>query len=78
VGRIRRRLRRRHPWANSRPSQRDLAAARKIERQAEIDRAIAEGRLMVRKMTAEEREQSAARRAAAKASAGGRKTSASQ
>ena len=64
--------------SHARPSQRDLAAARKIERQAEIDRAIAEGRLIVRKMTAEEREQSAARRAAAKASAGGRKTSASQ
>jgi hypothetical protein len=52
--------------SHSRPSQRDLAAARKIERQAEIDRAIAEGRLIVRKMTAEEREQSTARRAAAK------------
>ena len=44
----------------SRPSQRDLAAARKIERQAEMDRAITEGRLIVRKMTAEEREQSGA------------------
>ena len=51
----------------SRPSQRDLAAAKKIERQAEIDRAIAEGRLIVRKMTAEEREQSTARFAAATA-----------
>jgi hypothetical protein len=57
----------------SRPSQRDLAAARKIERQAEMDRAIAEGRLIVRTMTAEEREQSAARRAAAKTPAWGRK-----
>jgi hypothetical protein len=62
----------------SRPSQRDLAAARKIERQAEMDRAIADGRLTVRRMTAEEREHSAARRAAAKAPAGCRKTSASR
>ena len=53
--------------SHSRPSQRDLAAAKKIERQAEIDRAIAEGRLIVRKMTAEEREQSTARVAAATA-----------
>ena len=51
----------------SRPSQRDLAAARKIERQAEMDRAITEGRLIVRKMTAEEREESTARFAAATA-----------
>ena len=51
---------------HSRPSQRDLAAAKKTERQAEMDRAIAEGRLTVRRMTAEEREQSATRRAAAK------------
>ena len=62
---------------HSRPSQRDLAAARKIERQAEIHRAIAGGRLIVRKMTAEEREQSAARRAAPKAPAGTRKRPAS-
>jgi hypothetical protein len=53
--------------SHSRPSQRDLAAARKLERKAEIDRAIAEGRLIVRKMTAEEREQSTARFAAATA-----------
>jgi hypothetical protein len=53
--------------SHSRPSQRDLAAARKTERQAEIDRAIADGRLIVRKMTAEEREQSTARFAAATA-----------
>jgi hypothetical protein len=63
---------------DSRPSQRDLAAAREIERQAEIDRAIAEGRLIVRKMTAEERKQSATRRAAGKAPAGGRKRPASR
>ena len=55
-----------------RPSQRDLAAAKKIERQAEIDHAIADGRLIVRQMTAEEREQSTARRDAAKAPAGKR------
>jgi hypothetical protein len=53
--------------SHSRPSQRDLAAARKIERQADMERAIAEGRLIVRKMTAEEREQSTARFAAATA-----------
>ena len=53
--------------SHARPSQRDLAAARKIERQAAIDHAIAEGRLIVRKMTAEEREQSTARLAAATA-----------
>jgi hypothetical protein len=53
----------------SRPLQRDVAAARKVERQAEMDRAIAEGRLIVRKMTAEEREQSTARFAAATARA---------
>jgi hypothetical protein len=53
--------------SHSRPSQRDLAAARKVERQAELDRAIAEGRLIVRQMTAEEREQSTARFAAATA-----------
>jgi hypothetical protein len=53
--------------SHTRPSQRDLAAARKIERQAAMDRAIDEGRLIVRRMTAEEREQSTARVAAATA-----------
>jgi hypothetical protein len=62
----------RHPWAIPYRRKRDLAAARKIERRAEIDRAIAEGRLIVRRMTAEEREQSATRRAAGKAPAGRR------
>jgi hypothetical protein len=52
---------------HSRPTQRDLADAKKAERRAEMDRAIAEGRLTVRKMTAEEREQSDARLAAATA-----------
>jgi hypothetical protein len=50
-----------------RPTQRDLAAARKADRQAEMDRAITEGRLLVRTMTAEEREQSNARFSAAQA-----------
>jgi hypothetical protein len=57
-----------------RPSQRELAAARKAERQQDMDRAIAEGRLTVRAMTAEERAQSDARFAAAtRARAAGRK-----
>jgi hypothetical protein len=47
---------------HSRPTQRDIADARKAERRAEMDRAIAEGRLVVRTMTAEERERSEARR----------------
>ena len=53
--------------AHSRPTQRDLADAKKAERRAEMDRAIAEGRLIVRQMTPEEREQSEARFAAASA-----------
>ncbi|MEA2317786.1 MAG: hypothetical protein QOD44_1975, partial [Solirubrobacteraceae bacterium] len=44
--------------AHQRPTQRDLAAARKLERQEDMDRALAEGRLTVRAMTAEERAQS--------------------
>ena len=52
-----------------RPSQRDIAAARKAERQEEMDRDIATGRLVVRQMTAEEREESAARKAKAAARA---------
>ncbi len=47
--------------AYQRPTQRELAAARKVERQAEMDRAIAEGRLTVRRMTADERVQADAR-----------------
>jgi hypothetical protein len=58
--------------ASPRPSQRDLAAAKKAARQEDMDRAIAEGRLVVRKMTAEERAQSDARAAAAKVRAGRR------
>jgi hypothetical protein len=52
-----------------RPSQRDIAAARKAERQEEMDRDIATGRLVVRQMTPEEREESDARRAKAQARA---------
>ena len=48
-----------------RPSQRDLAAARKAERQRDLERAIAEGRLTVRAMTPDERAESDARVAAA-------------
>jgi hypothetical protein len=60
--------------AYQRPSQRELAAARKVVRLQEMDLAIAEGRLTVRTMTAEERVQSDARfAAAAKARATGRK-----
>jgi hypothetical protein len=40
--------------AYQRPTQSELAAARKVVRQEELDRAIAEGRLTVRTMTAEE------------------------
>ena len=51
--------------APQRPSQREIAAARKAERQDEMDRAIADGKLVVRQMTPEERAQSDARRVAA-------------
>jgi len=49
------------------PSQRELAAARKVVRQQELDLAIADGRLTVRTMTAEERAESSARVTAAEA-----------
>ena len=58
--------------ATQRPTQSEIAAARKAERKSEMDRAIAAGRLVVRQMTPEEREQSDARRAAAQASGTGR------
>jgi hypothetical protein len=59
--------------AHQRPTQRELAAAKKAARQHDMDRAIAEGRLVVRKMTAEERAQSDTRwPAAANARAGRR------
>jgi hypothetical protein len=59
--------------ASPRPSQRDIAAAKKAARQEEMEHAIAEGRLVVRKMTPAEREQSEARRAAAETRAATRK-----
>ena len=49
--------------APRRPSRSEIAAARKAERRKEMDHAIAAGRLVVRQMTPEEREQSVARRA---------------
>jgi hypothetical protein len=49
----------------ARPSQRDIEAAKKAVRQEAMDQAIADGRLVVRSMTPAEREQSAARVAAA-------------
>ena len=55
--------------APPRPSQRDIEAAKKAERQKEMDSAIASGRLVVRQMTPEEREESEARLAAARARA---------
>jgi len=61
--------------AYRRLSQRELADAKKVVRRQEMDRAIAEGRLTVRTMTAQERTESDARwAAAAKARARGRKT----
>ena len=53
--------------APPRPSQRDIAAARKAARHEEMDRAIASGGLVVRQMTPQERAQSDARRAKAQA-----------
>jgi hypothetical protein len=58
--------------SHSRPAQRDLAAARKAARQEEMEHAIATGELVVRQMTSEEREQSAARRATTQAREAGR------
>ncbi|MGZ4267945.1 MAG: hypothetical protein ACXVFN_17930 [Solirubrobacteraceae bacterium] len=49
-----------------RPSQKDIAAARKAARRREMDVAIADGSLVVREMTAEERAQSEARVLAAR------------
>jgi hypothetical protein len=53
--------------ASRRLTQSEIAAARKAERQDEMARAIAAGKLVVRQMTPEERAQSDARRAAAQA-----------
>jgi hypothetical protein len=61
--------------AHQRPTQRELAAVKKAARQQDMDRAIAEGRLVVRQMTAEERAQSDSRwTAATNARAGRRQT----
>ena len=51
--------------ASPRPTQRELAAVRQAGRRAEMECAIAEGRLIVRQMTTLEREQSEARFSAA-------------
>ena len=48
-----------------RPSQRQLASAKNAIRQEEMENAVAEGRLVIRTMTARERDQSDARWAAA-------------
>jgi len=54
--------------ANTRPSQRQLAETKNALRQEQMERAVADGRLVIRSMTAREREQSDARwTAAAKA-----------
>jgi hypothetical protein len=59
--------------ASHRPSQRDIAAAKNAVRRQEMEAAIAEGRLVVRRMTPAECEQSEARFVAAKARAAARK-----
>jgi len=51
--------------AITRPSQRQIAEAKNALRQEEMERAVAEGRLVIRSMTAREREQSDARWSAA-------------
>ena len=58
--------------ANPRPSQREIAETKSALRQAEMDRAVAEGRLVIRRMTPAEREQSDARFAAAAGAREGR------
>ncbi|MEA2383020.1 MAG: hypothetical protein QOH72_2991 [Solirubrobacteraceae bacterium] len=63
---------------HSRPTQRDIADAKKAERRAEMNRAIAEGRLVVRTMTADERAQADARFAAATARGGRRRRTGSR
>jgi hypothetical protein len=60
--------------ANTRPSQRQIAETKNALRQQEMQRAVADGRLVIRSMTTHEREQSDARWiAAAKARARGAK-----
>jgi hypothetical protein len=53
--------------ADQRRSQRDFTDARKSLRQEEMQRAIDQGRLIVRQMTSQERVENDARSAAAKA-----------
>jgi hypothetical protein len=53
--------------SHARRSQRDLEEAKKADRQEEMQRAIVEGRLVIRTMTPQERDQSNARWAAAQA-----------
>jgi hypothetical protein len=50
---------------HARPSQRQLADQKNSRRREEMRRAVADGRLVIRRMTAHEREQSDARWAAA-------------
>jgi len=50
---------------NARPSQRQLAEQKNSRRHEEMQRAVADGRLVIRGMTVREREQSEARWAAA-------------
>ena len=57
--------------ANPRPSQRELAESKSALRREEMARAVADGRLVIRRMTDTERAQSDARFAAA---AGARET----
>jgi hypothetical protein len=51
--------------AITRPSQRQIAETKNALRHQEMERAVAEGRLVIRSMTASEREQSDARWTAA-------------
>lgn len=51
--------------ANTRRSQRELADAHNAVRREQMERAIADGRLVIRSMTAHERDESDARWAAA-------------
>lgn len=53
--------------ADPRRSQRELSATKNALRREEMEDAIAEGRLVVRQMTSQERDESNARSAAAKA-----------
>jgi hypothetical protein len=54
--------------AITRPSQRQVAETKNATRREEMERAVAEGRLVIRRMTDSEREQSDARWTAAEKS----------